>query len=471
MNEESPLIALAGPPKPAKRTSPLLVVIILMMLAVCLCAGTLYVFGLIAPDLKTRLGFSQEALNLMFSFVYVGSGLLVAPINLFVNRIGPIKLLVAMSLLCALCWSLVLLASYFVISYSVAAFCVYFCLIGLSLASYFTIFIVWIAPRISPQRMPALQSLMVAFYGVGGAVCTVIYMFVFEQQPDGVVRFMILLTALYTGPALITALLMVIYQCRTVSTAPAVEAENPTLQGKDSAPVAAAPPAASLPRLMLDVVKSARFWFLFAELFMAMAVGAGVQANLGNMVLSLGESPQTISYLEIVFAIGQAVGRLGFAFLTNVRLPLPYVLLLPLPLLLQFVGCMLYLAPFPAPLLPVLVALAAVGYGGAWSVAPTLVSHLPHGTRFGEVWALVVLGPGFGPLAVDAIIGKLYDIHVEPGQQLCLAGVLCFRWGMILASACAFVGAIFAAMFVAAVWRDARQAQLKASAERAGKCC
>lgn len=491
LNEESP--AFADPKSAPGDKGLFIVIIVILMFFVCLCAGTLYVFGLLAPDLKNALQFSQEAINLMFSCVYIGSGILIIPVSLFGAKIGPLKLLAVFVVLCGLCWTLVILSTKHLIPYNAAAFCVYFCLIGLSLGSYFLVLLFWLMPRIPPTWAATIQGGMIACYGVGGAACTLIYMFVYEaNMPVGLVQFMMLLALLYTVPTAFTGVLMLIYQCREAARAPPAPelADSKHVQQDAGAEVEALLPATAEPSILqvvLAQLKTLRFWLLFVLMLGSCAIGAGIQANLGNIVLSLDGEQRTISYLEIVFAVAQAVGRVLVTILISLRLRfLPRVLLLPLPPICCVIACFIYFVPNTLSVLPVLVAFGAFAYGAMWSIAPTIVSFLPHGTRyglvcflcgslslsslarraavwflqrcgrsFGEVWGVLSVGTGVGPITLDAIMGRLYDMFVPPGQLLC-KGFVCFQWGFVLLGSTGVALVVAACVLLAILWQPAR---------------
>jgi len=65
------------------------------------------------------------------------------------------------------------------------------------------------------------------------------------------------------------------------------------------------------------------------------------------------------------------------------------------------------------------------------------------------------VGTGVGPITLDAIMGRLYDMYVPPGQLLC-KGFVCFQWGFVLLGSTGVALLVAACVLLAILWQPSR---------------
>ena len=178
--------------------------------------------------------------------------------------------------------------------------------------------------------------------------------------------------------------------------------------------------------VLVEAVRTARFWFLAVSFFIVSGTTGGVVSHLVPLLTDRGVSPQTATGMVGIAGVALIGGRLFAGFLLD-RIHAPYVaaafFLAPL------IGIIVLLSTLGAEGAAVGTMLIGIGLGAEVDLIAFLLSRYLGMRAFGEIYgyffALFMLGAGLGPFAM----GVSFD---RTGSYKLM--LVCYAFALALAS-------------------------------------
>jgi len=346
-----------------------------------------------------------------------------------------------------------------------------------------------------PEHRGKIVAVLVAAYGLSAAIFSQIYHHTFNHD---VARFFWLL-ALILGSLPILGIFLVQYvpidMRPLASDAPIPESSLFTIeavpqadlpaqleedsQAQTTDPMPPPPPSSSSPSPTSpllhssgkygdlrgwQVIKNHDFLLLFAIVFCCTGVGLTWINIIGNIVKSYKISAIPASGYVIGLSVANALGRLLFGFLSDLKaVPLPtiYLMLPCLSILIITHVCLIWVTNYV--FLFIVTLLTGLSYGGSFAIMPVIINRYFGDKNYGSNLGLLILAVAIGSMVMGAISGALYD-H-EAGYQLshptaavrilfsgasshlCF-GIACFRWTYVMTTVVSTVGLVIAAFLL-----------------------
>lgn len=214
----------------------------------------------------------------------------------------------------------------------------------------------------------------------------------------------------------------------------------------------------------LPVLKSPEFLLLFAVVFCCTGVGLTWINIIGNIVKSYKITAIPASGYVIGLSVANALGRLLFGFLTDlkaIRLP-PVYLMIPCLAILIFTHVVLIWITNQIYLL-VVTLLTGLSYGGSFAIMPVIINKYFGDKNYGSNLGLLILAVAIGSMAMGAISGAIYDheaayqlthpnsvmrtLSSGATSHLCF-GLACFRWTFVMTTLVSIVGLVIAVVLL-----------------------
>jgi MFS family permease len=160
----------------------------------------------------------------------------------------------------------------------------------------------------------------------------------------------------------------------------------------------------------IAVLKTPEFALLFAIVFCCTGVGLTWINIVGSIVKSYRITAIPASGYVIGLSVANAIGRLLFGLLTDLKfVPLPPVyLMIPCLMIIMITHfSMLWITNYGYLLLVTL--LTGLSYGGSFAVMPVIINRYFGDKNYGSNLGLVILAVAVGSMGMGAVSGALYD--------------------------------------------------------------
>lgn len=348
------------------------------------------------------------------------------------------------------------------------------------------------------------MAVLVAAYGLSAAIFSQIYHH--AVAPNVATFFWILAAVLGSLPILGVALVRPINQHQTTSNTFIPDSDSPsptsggngveldavdtlsqkseeidtetvpldldTLDNYHPARVASPPPGSTTSTLLvhhtqgkygdlrgLPVIKNVDFLLLFSIVMCCTGIGLTWINILGSIVASYSITPISASTYVISLSVANAIGRLVFGSLTDlklVRLPPVYLMLPCLTMLLVSHFVLIFTTNYIVLLLVTLIT--GFSYGGSFSVMPVVINKYFGDKNYGSNLGLLLLAVAFSSMAMGFASGAMYDYEAEiqdttaptaaarilmagVGSKMC-HGLACFRYTYVMTCCVSIAGLI-----------------------------
>lgn len=344
-----------------------------------------------------------------------------------------------------------------------------------------------------PEHRGKIVAVLVAAYGLSAAIFSQIYHHTFNHD---VGRFFWLL-AIILGALPILGIFLVQYvpvdlqplpppatttesSLFTIETVPQEDLPTPLddepldLTATTPPPSSASPPPTT-PLLLhapgkygdlrgLPVLKSPDFLLLFAVVFCCTGVGLTWINIIGNIVKSYKITSIPASGYVIGLSVANAIGRLLFGFLTDLKaVPLPPIYLM-IPCLSILIVTHIFLIWVTNHVYLIIVTLlTGLSYGGSFAIMPVIINRYFGDKNYGSNLGLLILAVAIGSMVMGAISGAIYDheaawqsshpaavmrhLSSGPSSHLCF-GLACFRWTYVMTTVVSTVGLVVAVLLL-----------------------
>lgn len=210
----------------------------------------------------------------------------------------------------------------------------------------------------------------------------------------------------------------------------------------------------------LTVIQNADFIILFCIAMCCTGIGLTWINILGSVVASYSIVSIPASTYVILLSIANAIGRIVFGSLSDLKmvtLP-PVYLMIPCLLMLLVTHFILIFTPNYIVLL-IVTLVTGFSYGGSFSVMPVVINKYYGDKNYGSNLGLLLLAVAFSSMAMGFASGAMYDREAElqsitpapvtiqreilsgVGSKICY-GLVCFRYTYVMTSCVAIVGLI-----------------------------
>jgi MFS family permease len=387
-------------------------------------AGTGYSFSIYAPQIKSRLDYTQEKIDSIGTIGYLGIATTGVITGYFYDIFGP--------RLAALLGASCLFGGYFLMWLSVSGFILnnyillgfFFAIAGMGNRAAYTAALATNVKNFDHKHSGKVVGVLVALFGLSAAIFTQIYDLFFKPQ---VLHFLLFLSIALGGLTVIcTPALGFTTETKNrlqqqkddeaikrakgkevpINYAPVEELEGQT----ETKPLVALKIARGTDLNPLQAALKLDFWLLVIIASIGIGTAQEVVTNLGSIVISLGEKDGTQDVLVIIFSVIDTISRASIGFLSD-RLAKWIVRPVFLVLSLGLLGIsQIIFAVGNYTWLFVGIILLGWAFGGIFSVVPTMTQDLWGTKYFGTNFSTVLLFPGFSSyLLASVMAGKIYD--------------------------------------------------------------
>lgn len=159
-----------------------------------------------------------------------------------------------------------------------------------------------------------------------------------------------------------------------------------------------------------SILKQSKFRALFLQIFCGTFGGLLIIGNLKPIGISIGLTPQSATMAVMLFAIGNAAGRVLWGLLYD-RIGPPVILAKKLMLL---AGALLMGLIPTAATFYIATLMIAFAFGGCFVLYAARVADFFGGDRISDIYPFVFLGYGIAGLAGAPVGGWLLDISGSP---------------------------------------------------------
>ncbi|KAK9467366.1 major facilitator superfamily domain-containing protein [Lipomyces arxii] len=448
----------------------------------CLCAGTVMVFSLYAPQFQTRLGYTQVQVNILSILVEVGM-YLTSPIvgmSADIYGSGPLSLMSGITFAVAYSlgnWSFSRPLPFLIM-------CIAFLLVGIGTACMYFGSITACAKTFTTNRGLAL-GVPITAYGLSSLWQSQLIAWLFTDKSTGDVFVSRLFTFyaifLFFIGSIASVGFFVGYRPdleqsykvhRHTSIKLGSNEDTPLISGEDSdgtnhaISIEAEEHAindegdikdVSLTRkqMISEFVRDWTAWGLAAGLFATTGPGEMFMNNMGSVIRSIGTPGPSTALNVAVHSFFSSSMRIVAGVLSDVISRGPHKQ--SRMLLLLFFAVVLTIGHFLVGFGGVqaangwwfwlVSALLGSGYGAVFTLAPTIVSLVWGADRFGTHWGVLFVFPAIGSIIYEMIYASIYDYHTED-RRLCY-GLSCYGTTFLITGA----SCVFAAFAWLSIWR------------------
>ncbi|KAK9463030.1 major facilitator superfamily domain-containing protein [Lipomyces oligophaga] len=403
----------------------------------CVCAGSIMVFALYAPQFQTHLGYTQVEVNVLSILGEAGMYLTTPLVGVAADTFGPGALTMASSIFFFIAY---LLAAW---TYSAGlpypAMMVAFLFIGCGTACMYFAGITACAKTFTTHRGLGL-GLPITAYGLSSLWQSEVIA-AFYTEANGDVRVVAIFVSFAIFLAFVGIISTVSYRIAYIpaKNSPSlakIDEDDPLLVARLSTD--SVYPDVAIPELdesgtspILDFLKDPTAWILAAGLFTTTGPGEMFLNNMGSIIRSLDSPRPSASFNVALLSFSSSATRIA-AGLVSDRLALWNIsrmwVVLAFTAILAFGHWFVALGGAAAHHGSVfwLVSMSlGSGYGAIFTLAPTLVSLVWGTERFGSNWGVLFLFPAIGSIVYELIYAAIYDHHVS-SDRLCY-GAKCYE--------------------------------------------
>ena len=278
--------------------------------------GMLYCFPIYFPDLKGAFNYSQEQINLIGAFIYIGASVIgvgFSPITIrLCKHAGGIAFGVIISV-----FSYLMIYLYYndIIFSPFWAMIIYTALLGCSCNLSFIIFIELLMINTDSINLKTIcPTFYSAIFALGGTAATTIYILFLEKKVEGFLLFTIWA---HTVVGLISLLILLFnnyYKTKSNVQLALINQSNDSQDLKVTdenliSKEAGLTNELGFCQILKELMKDYFFWIIFSISILGSGIGSSYSTNLGNMTISfIGKDFLPTS--SILFSISQTTGRL-----------------------------------------------------------------------------------------------------------------------------------------------------------------
>jgi MFS family permease len=433
----------------------------------------LYSYSAYSADLQALLGYTGTQVNILSSIgdlgLYVGG----IPMGFFFDRFGPRLTYVK----CAVClfigYTLMWAGSIQKLPSNSIMMGLYMTFVGYGSVAGYMAGLLTNTKNSPPEQRGKIIAFLVAAYGLSAAIFSQIYHHTFNHD---VAKFFWLL-ALILGVLPLLGIGLVKYvpipnhNANQTKASPGPSASSDSLFPIETdSPIALETETNPEPSHALYsagkygdlkgilVLRSPDFLLLFAIVFCCTGVGLTWINIIGNIVKSYKITAIPASMYVIGLSIANALGRILFGLLTDLKhVPLPpiYLMIPCLAILIFTHGSLIWATNYIWILIVTL--LTGLSYGGSFAIMPVIINRYFGDKNYGSNLGLLILAVAIGSMAMGAISGAIYDheasrqksaptavlraLSSSPSSHLCF-GIDCFRWTYVMTTCVSIIGLI-----------------------------
>ncbi|KAK9377883.1 major facilitator superfamily domain-containing protein [Lipomyces chichibuensis] len=426
----------------------------------CICAGSIMIFSLYAPQFQTHMGYSQVQVNLLSILGEAGMYLTTPIVGISADVYGSAVLSFLAAMLFGVAYALAAWAyaaqlPYFTMMISFLLIgggtsCMYFGSItacaktftsnrGLALGLPITAYglsslwqsqvaaVFYIDRQSGEVRVPGLFSFFAIFLATIGLIATVGYHF--GYKPDAVV-----LSAKELQPPSIRLLpdeeAPLLEDSLRAHNGSSITAEEEDRDDDgDSKTI-----ALTRSQMVLAFAKDWTAWGVALGLFTAIGPGEMFLNNMGSLIRSLSAPGPSAATNISILSFSSASMRI-IAGVVSDRISSKKGRRYSRMLVMLFFTVLLVFGHFFVGLGGLQVSngwwfwtvsiLLGAGYGAIFTLAPTIVSLVWGAERFGMIYGVLFVFPAMGSIVYELIYAVIYDYHTH-GERLCY-GLNCYQ--------------------------------------------
>jgi len=350
---------------------------------ICFCAGGLYGYSALIPVIERKFNGTTGQAGLVFSIAIVAFTIVVIIAPRLPSRLNELRGCALFGFVGAGCLVLSMVAPNYLLF--LTAFSA-----GFGACSG-AVYINALATAASAPRPAVVTPVMVASFGLGGAV----YGFIWRRlvvNDWGTLALM---------PLVITLLVTSLFGLAVAS------------RGVSSKTVEAAIQAENSP-----VDRSFTFLLLWLSFAFGSTGGLMVLGLAGKITDSVGATIATTSFAIAGVAIGNTAGRISVSGFNHVSKPVNTALI---AVIIAATGLFVTAMAQTATLITIGLIVVATGYGAVASTIPALVGDIYGKDRFAQMFSVVFTGWGVAGLFAPWLAGVIYD---RTGD---------FQWAVVIA--------------------------------------
>ncbi|KAK9448846.1 major facilitator superfamily domain-containing protein [Limtongia smithiae] len=420
----------------------------------CLCAGSIMLFALYAPQFQTHLGYTQVQVNVLSILGEAGMYLTTPVVGISADVFGSGVL----SLIAAFFYA----SAYSLAAWSYAASLPFPCMmlsflfIGCGTACMYFGSITVCAKTFASNRGLAL-GLPITAYGLSSLWLSQVVAWFFTDRESGEVAVSRLFGFFAVFLAVVALLAAAGFQLgyrpeleaqsalrpkkavhtKRVSTdesAQLLNGDEPVIEafvedGEEEVEEITSPLTRT--RMVLDFVSDYTAWVFALGLFTTTGPGEMFLNNMGSIIRSIGtpgpSAPTNVaviafSSVTMRIAAGVASDQLAARHRSRMGLLLFFA---------AFLGLGHFMVGFGGAQIAhgrwfwVVSAILGAGYGAVFTLAPAVVSLVWGAERFGTNWGVLFVFPAIGAIVYELLYAAIYDAH-SADARLCL-GLECYR--------------------------------------------
>ncbi|KAK9318034.1 major facilitator superfamily domain-containing protein [Lipomyces starkeyi] len=441
----------------------------------CICAGSIMIFSLYAPQFQTHMGYSQVQVNLLSVLGEAGMYLTTPIVGISADVYGSAVLSFLAAILFGVAYALAawayaaqlpyftMMISFLLIGGGTA--CMYFGSItacaktftsnrGLALGLPITAYglsslwqsqvaaVFFIDRQSGEVRVPGLFAFFAIFLATIGLIATVGYHF--GYRPDAVV-----VSAKKLQPPSVrlgsdeeSPLLDGSLRAQSGSSLAAEEDDRDEEDGSKTIPL-------TRRQMVLAFAKDWTAWGAALGLFATIGPGEMFLNNMGSLIRSLSAPGPSAATNISILSFSSASMRI-IAGVVSDRISSKKGRRYSRMLVMLFFTVLLVVGHIFVGLgglevsngwwfWTVSVSLGA-GYGAIFTLAPTLVSLVWGAEQFGMIWGVLFIFPAMGAIVYEFIYAAIYDYHTH-GERLCY-GLNCYQATFLITGTSCIVAVI-----------------------------
>jgi len=338
---------------------------------ICFCAGGLYGWSALIPVIENQFGSTTEQSGLVFSIAIVAFSIAVIVSPRLPAKLNGLHGCVVFGLCGAMCLLVAMMASTYLLFLVAFGF-------GFGVCSG-AIYINALNTAAHAARPAVITPLLVASFGMGGAVFGVVWRLLVLQE--------------WGALALLPLVISLVFTCMIGFTV-----------NRHSTPTVSANRAASFTLRQLD--KTGVFILLWFSFALGSAGGLMVLGLAGKIIDSIGATATITSIAIAGVAVGNTIGRLSVSAFNYLIQPVNTAVL---AVGVAAIG-LIIMGTSTSPLLVAagLITVAA-GYGAVASTIPALVGSIYGKEKFASVFSFVFSAWGVAGLIAPWLAGVIFD--------------------------------------------------------------
>mmetsp|Transcript_29894 Transcript_29894/g.42024 ORF Transcript_29894/g.42024 Transcript_29894/m.42024 type:complete len:420 (+) Transcript_29894:153-1412(+) len=415
----------------------------IQLLAGCLetlVGGSLYLFGVYAPQLKDEMELNQTQINDIGAGMFLGGCLLLWPVSYISDNYGPKIPMIAATVVGTLSYLMIYLDVQDVFDLPYSVIFILFAGIGFYVIAMFTVILPTVKTHYE-DHPNMVSSFLQTFYGLGNVMWPLLYKYAMGLS-------------LGTGMLVLSIAALVGGIVNIICVSPSAGAYQRINSSDEETPL-----TKEKSRSVWSLLKDWQFWVLVVIFFFNFATTINFFANIGSIYESIGGSSHNTFLLMVAFGISQTVGRLwclGWSFKH-----LSSELLLSFSLGLQVIAnaCASWVSTSPASIVVYLSA-TGVSYGLCWTLFYIIFGSYFTSVPPAQLFAVAsILAPGIGPMVLNSISGAIYDHYgYESDDTVKCDGDKCYYGTFVTAFAMDLAGLLL----LLALWMHRRKTEVLA---------